>query len=128
MIKQILSKFSSQDREFMNHSCVFKDPVYLAIEIYHGQPIGFIEAGLLKGELYVNIGVIPAARKRGIAKKMFYGLLDWFVDTQFCSIIWTVHRENVKSIKLAQKLGLKEFMPISITSHCKFRYFALGKK
>lgn len=128
MIKQILGKFSDKDREFMNRSCIFADPVYLAIETHHEQPIGFIEASLLKGELYVNIGVIPAARKRGIAKKMFYGLLDWFINTQFRAIIWTVHNENLKSIKLAQKLGLKEFMPISTPSVCKFRYFAIGKK
>jgi RimJ/RimL family protein N-acetyltransferase len=111
----------------MNESCIFPAPVYCAIEQHDELPIGFIEASPHNGDVYVNIGIVPQHRNQGVAQKLFRGLLDWFVDSQYQSILWNTHKSNAASIKLAQKLGMQEFSPPKHKKNAHMRFFALGK-
>ena len=126
-IKYIISQFSAKDMEFLNHASAFDAPVYCAVEEIDGLPAGFIEASPQENDIYINIGIVPKRRGNKLAKKLFSGLLSWFVMTKYDGILWNAHENNVASIDLALKLGFKEFYPPNQHKHNKMRFFALGK-
>jgi RimJ/RimL family protein N-acetyltransferase len=124
-IKYILEKLTEQDRKFMDDSVVFKSPVFQCIEEVNRQPIGFIEASPTGNDVYINIAVIPSARRTGVARKLFHMMLPWFNASDYDSLRWNTEANNHPSANLAISLGFTEFH--SPMQDENMRYFALGK-
>ena len=121
-IVSILATFTKQDLCFMNSGCIFHNPAYQSIIHQDNLPVCFIEGQTYGNDVYLNIGVVPSARRTGVARKAFSKLLDWFTTTNHTAIRWNAHVSNVASIKFAQTLGFTEIE----SPDPKTRYFALG--
>jgi RimJ/RimL family protein N-acetyltransferase len=123
-IASIFATFTKQDLRFLDESCVFMDPIYREIVYQDDNPVCFIEAEPYANDVYLNIGVVPLARRTGVARKAFLKLLNWFVTTSYTGILWNAHISNTASIRLAQTLGFTEFQ----SPDRNIRYFALGNR
>lgn len=121
-IKRILDTFEQQDRRFLLETDIFDLPVYREVIYRDSVPICFIEAKPYNKELYLNIGVIPSARRTGVARTAFKHLLGWFEATNYLAIRWNAHINNVASSCMALSLGFTEFKSPDPAT----RYFALG--
>jgi RimJ/RimL family protein N-acetyltransferase len=125
-IEYILSTFTASDKLFMDATCIFRAPIYRQVISKDDLPIAFVEAKSHHNDLYINIGVVPHMRGQGYAATLARKLIGWFSSTKYSAIRWNTHEDNVQSIKLAKKLGFKEFSVVN--QDPGIRYFALGNK
>lgn len=95
-------------RESLLHNLSIEKGMQLAIiNKENNDLIGDIYLNSEESNLWIGYTIHPNFSRKGYAFEIANGIIDWAREKEFTSILAGVEPDNVASIKLLEKLGLK---------------------
>jgi len=99
------------ERGYLGPRDFYDNATYRLVE-YDGEiPVAFIECCKVGVNAYLNLGVIPDKRGKGLVTKLYNNLIDLVKnDKDIIRLIWFTYSSNKHSADVARHLGFTKYM------------------